>query len=96
MKEQNTITFIISSKLIPICLNIMEYDSELNKTLATYIFLQILLYDLGLVFISQTAQRFNHVIHVLEEIVIYLSQNPSEALLSHVLKCYLRLCDHPM
>jgi len=96
MQEQEAIAFILTSKLIPICLNVMENDSELNKTLATYIFLQILLYDLGLAFICQTTHRFNHVAHALEEIVISLIQNPSEVLLNYVIKCYLRLSDHPM
>jgi len=96
MQEQEAIAFILTSKLIPICLNIMEKDSELNKTLATYIFLQILLYDLGLAFICQTIHRFSHVTHVLEQIIIYLIQNPSELLLKYVIKCYLRLSDHPM
>jgi hypothetical protein len=76
--EQEVITFLLTTEIIPLCLRIMESGSELSKTVATFILQKILLDDSGLSYICQTYDRFSHVAMILVsnawwEIVMTLS-----------------------
>lgn len=63
--EQEVITFLLTTEIIPLCLRIMESGSELSKTVATFILQKILLDDSGLSYICQTYERFSHVAIIL-------------------------------
>lgn len=63
--EQEVITFLLTTEIIPLCLRIMEAGSELSKTVATFILQKILLDDSGLSYICQTYDRFSHVAIIL-------------------------------
>jgi CCR4-NOT transcription complex subunit 9 len=93
--EQDVITFLLSTEIIPLCLKIMEQGSELSKTVATFILQKILTDDTGLAYICQTYERFSHVAKVLGLMVLNLAKEPSSRLLKHVVRCYLRLSDNP-
>lgn len=93
--EQEVITFLLTTEIIPLCLRIMESGSELSKTVATFILQKILLDDSGLSYICQTYERFSHVAIILGKMVIQLAKEPSARLLKHVVRCYLRLSDNP-
>uniref|UniRef100_A0A182JCM8 CCR4-NOT transcription complex subunit 9 n=1 Tax=Anopheles atroparvus TaxID=41427 RepID=A0A182JCM8_ANOAO len=93
--EQEVITFLLTTEIIPLCLRIMEAGSELSKTVATFILQKILLDDSGLSYICHTYDRFSHVAIILGKMVISLSKEPSARLLKHVVRCYLRLSDNP-
>ncbi|XP_004226444.3 CCR4-NOT transcription complex subunit 9 [Ciona intestinalis] len=93
--EQEVITFLLTTEIIPLCLRIMESGSELSKTVATFILQKILLDDTGLAYICQTYERFSHVAMILGKMVLALSKDPSARLLKHVVRCYLRLSDNP-
>ncbi|KRT80545.1 hypothetical protein AMK59_8460, partial [Oryctes borbonicus] len=56
--EQEVITFLLTTEIIPLCLRIMESGSELSKTVATFILQKILLDDSG--------QRFGDHCHMLD------------------------------
>jgi CCR4-NOT transcription complex subunit 9 len=92
--EQDVITFLLSTEIIPLCLKIMEHGSELSKTVATFILQKILTDDTGLAYICQTYERFSHVAKVLGLMVLNLAKEPSARLLKHVVRCYLRLSDN--
>ncbi|XP_039249757.1 CCR4-NOT transcription complex subunit 9 [Styela clava] len=92
--EQEVITFLLTTEIIPLCLRIMESGSELSKTVATFILQKILLDDTGLQYICQTYERFSHVAMILGKMVMSLSKEPSARLLKHVVRCYLRLSDN--
>ncbi|XP_070490803.1 CCR4-NOT transcription complex subunit 9 [Chironomus tepperi] len=92
--EQEVITFLLTTEIIPLCLRIMESGSELSKTVATFILQKILLDDSGLSYICQTYDRFSHVAIILGKMVIGLAKEPSSRLLKHVVRCYLRLSDN--
>ncbi len=92
--EQDVITFLLSTEIIPLCLKIMEYGTELSKTVATFILQKILTDDTGLAYICQTYERFSHVAKVLGLMVLNLAKEPSSRLLKHVVRCYLRLSDN--
>ncbi|CRL07476.1 CLUMA_CG020444, isoform A [Clunio marinus] len=92
--EQEVITFLLTTEIIPLCLRIMESGSELSKTVATFILQKILLDDSGLSYICQTYDRFSHVAIILGKMVISLAKEPSSRLLKHVVRCYLRLSDN--
>jgi len=93
--DQEVITFLLSTEIIPLCLRIMESGSELSKTVATFILQKILLDETGLSYICQTYDRFSHVAMILGKMVLALSSEPSPRLLKHVVRCYLRLSDNP-
>ncbi|KAF5269247.1 hypothetical protein FQR65_LT02548 [Abscondita terminalis] len=92
--EQEVITFLLTTEIIPLCLRIMESGSELSKTVATFILQKILLDDSGLNYICQTYDRFSHVAMILGKMVLSLAKDPSARLLKHVVRCYLRLSDN--
>lgn len=63
--EEEVITFLLSTEIIPLCLGIMESGSELSKAVATFILQKILLDEKGLSYICQTFDRFSHVAIIL-------------------------------
>jgi CCR4-NOT transcription complex subunit 9 len=69
--EQEVITFLLTTEIIPLCLRIMESGSELSKTVATFILQKILLDDSGLSYICQTYDRFSHVAMILVSNALY-------------------------
>jgi len=89
--DPEVISFLLSTEIIPLCLRIMETGSELSKTVATFIVQKILLFDVGLNYICQTADRFYAVSQVLANMT---NDSPSPRLLKHIIRCYLRLADH--
>lgn len=97
--ETQVISFLLSTEIIPICLQIMETGSELSKTVATFILQKILLDETGLSYICRTFERFHHVASILGNMVTTLAREPNDAksprLLKHVVRCYLRLSDNP-
>lgn len=66
--EEEVITFLLSTEIIPLCLRIMESGTELSKTVATFILQKILLDEKGLSYICQTFERFSHVAIILVNI----------------------------
>lgn len=95
MDDTDVIAFLLSTEIIPLCLRIMETGSELSKTVATFIVQKILLEETGLNYVCATAERFFAVSTVLANMVQLLQVHPSVRLLKHVVRCYLRLADHP-
>lgn len=85
-----TITFLLTTEIIPLCLRIMETGSELSKTVAIFIVQKILLDDTGLGYICATYERFYAVGTVLSNMVIGLVETQTVRLLKHVVRCFLR------
>lgn len=94
MDDADVINFLLQTEIIPLCLRIMEAGSELSKTVATFIVQKILLDDVGLSYVCQTAERFYAVSTVLNNMVGMLVMSPSVRLLKHIVRCYLRLSDN--
>jgi CCR4-NOT transcription complex subunit 9 len=92
--EQDVISFLLSTEIIPLCLKIMENGTELSKTVATFILQKILMDETGLAYICQTYERFSHVAKVLGLMVFNLAKEQSPRLLKHVVRCFLRLSDN--
>ncbi|KAM9911389.1 hypothetical protein OXX69_003564 [Metschnikowia pulcherrima] len=103
------ISFLLTTEIVPLCLNIMEISSELSKTVAIFILQKILLDDQGLSYICTTYERFHTVATVLSKMIEQLSastqtgngndtpQNAASSsgrLLKHVVRCYMRLSDN--
>ncbi|XP_022180529.1 CCR4-NOT transcription complex subunit 9 [Myzus persicae] len=93
-EEQEVITFLLTTEIIPLCLRIMETGFELTKTLSTFILQKILMDDNGLSYICQTYDRFSHVALILGKMVLALEREPSTRLLRHVVGCYVRLSEN--
>lgn len=85
--EEEVITFLLSTEIIPLCLRIMESGSELSKTVATFILQKILLDEKGLSYICQTFERFSHVAIILVrlEIKCYFMKEKSNTISKHFL-----------
>lgn len=95
MDDSDVIDFLLSTEIIPLCLRIMETGSELSKTVATFIVQKILLDDMGLSYVCATYERFLAVSSVLTNMIAMLVEQPSQRLLKHIIRCYLRLADNP-
>lgn len=93
--SSEVVHFLLTSEIIPLCLRIMETGSELSKTVAIFIVQKILSDDMGLQFVCQTYDRFFAVASVLGAMITQLVEAHSGRLLKHVVRCYLRLSDHP-
>ena len=92
--DSHVISFLLQTEIIPLCLRIMERGTELSRTVATFILQKILLDEEGLNYICQTAERFYAVSTVLANMLSNQTRNPSERLLKHIIRCYLRLSDN--
>ncbi|ODQ66859.1 Rcd1-like protein, partial [Nadsonia fulvescens var. elongata DSM 6958] len=88
------IIFLLSTEVVPLCLTIMEFGTELSKTVAIFIIQKILMDDTGLDYICHTYERFQAVSSVLATMVGQLVEQPVSRLLKHVVRCYLRLSDN--
>lgn len=96
------INFLLTTEIVPLCLNIMEISLELSKTVAIFILQKILLDDQGLAYICTTYERFHTVASVLAKMIEQLSAvtqgsqlgNSLGRLLKHVVRCYMRLLDN--
>lgn len=53
------INFLLTTEIVPLCLNIMEISSELSKTVAIFILQKILLDDQGLNYVCTTFERLD-------------------------------------
>ncbi|CAK7898172.1 protein Caf40p [[Candida] anglica] len=67
------INFLLTTEIVPLCLNIMEISSELSKTVAIFILQKILLDDQGLSYVCTTYERFHTVSSVLAKMIDQLS-----------------------
>jgi len=90
--DVEVIRFLLSTEIIPLCLRIMETGTELAKTVATFIVQKILIFQIGLQYICATPERFYAVSTVLGNMV---NDKPPSRLLKHIIRCYMRLSDHP-
>ena len=98
------INFLLTTEIVPLCLNIMEILLELLKTVAIFILQKILLDDQGLSYVCTTYERFHTVLLVLAKMIEQLAAatvpatagalNSSGRLLKHVVRCYMRLLDN--
>lgn len=75
------INFLLTTEIVPLCLNIMEISSELSKTVAIFILQKILLDDQGLSYICTTYERFHTVASVLSKMIDQLSSTADQGLL---------------
>lgn len=90
----DVIAFLVSSKIIPLLLRIMETGSELPRTVATFTLQRILMDEGGLSHVCETFGRFSHVAVILGKLVLELASQPAPRLLKQVILCYLRLSDN--
>jgi len=93
--DDEVIAYLLTSQIIPLCLLTMDIGSEISKTVATFIVQKIMLDDTGLMYICSTRERFLSVSNVLAQMLDALVEQPSRRLLKHIIRCYLRLTDHP-
>ena len=92
--DQEVIGYLLRTEIVPLCLRIMEKGTELSKTVATFVVQKILLSDDGLNYICHTPDRFTAVVTVLRGMVTQ-TKDCTARLLRHIIRCYLRLSDHP-
>ena len=55
--ENDVINFLLTTEIVPLCLNIMDNGSELSKTVATFILQKILVDSAGLDYICAVSFR---------------------------------------
>uniref|UniRef100_A0A1I8HE11 CCR4-NOT transcription complex subunit 9 n=1 Tax=Macrostomum lignano TaxID=282301 RepID=A0A1I8HE11_9PLAT len=83
-----------TEQLVPLCLRVMDFGSELSRTVATFVVQKVLQDPAGLAYVCNTYQRFEQVAAGLAGVLVYLRVNPSARLLKHVVRCYVLLTDN--
>ncbi|ORC93846.1 cell differentiation protein [Trypanosoma theileri] len=91
--DSDVMNYLLSTEIFPLCLRIMECGTEFARTLATFIVQKLLLSNPGLEYVCHKPDRFTAVVTVLGNMVG--SKECSPRLLRHIIRCYLRLSDHP-
>lgn len=89
------VRFLLQTEIIPLCLKIMEKGNELSKTVATFILHKIMCDDDGLKYLCLTYDRFSLICNALNSMVEEIKRDPSQRLLKHIVRCYLRLSENP-
>lgn len=97
VKDEDTevTIYLLQSETIPLCLKIMEIGNEPSKTVSTFILLKVLLNEVGLHHCCNTHGPFYEIALALQEMVSSPDDRPSTRLLKCIIRCYLRLFDHP-
>eukprot|EP01026_Neomeris_dumetosa_P039468 TRINITY_DN32397_c0_g1_i12.p1 TRINITY_DN32397_c0_g1~~TRINITY_DN32397_c0_g1_i12.p1 ORF type:complete len:150 (-),score=18.85 TRINITY_DN32397_c0_g1_i12:300-749(-) len=72
----------------------MEMGTELSKTVATFIVQKIVMDNYGLEYVCSHNERFYALTAVLDNMVSMLQEQPSNRLLKHIIRVYLRLTDN--
>ena len=94
-ESQEVVRFLLQTEIIPLCLKIMEKGNELSKTVSTFILHKIMSDDDGLKYLCFTFDRFSLICATLNSMIEELKREPSQRLLKHIVKCYLRLSENP-
>ncbi|EGG14957.1 cell differentiation family [Cavenderia fasciculata] len=92
---KDVLKFLLESDISVPCLKIMEFGSELSKTVSTFIIQKLLNEDEGLNYFSNTPIRLKTIFCSLNAMVeAMLPDKMSSRLLKHIIRCYLRLSDN--
>ena len=91
--DHEVIAFLLQTEIVPLCLKIMESGTELSRTVATFVVQKVLHFDNGLHYVCATPERFVTVARVLRAMVC--TDQCTTRLLRHIIRCYLRLAEHP-
>lgn len=99
-EESETISFLINTELIVLCLRIMKKGNELSRTVATFIVQKILMDENGLHYVCQTDERLLALAQILRDIIDDIardakSDKDGQRLLRHIMRCLLRLSEDP-
>lgn len=77
---QKVIKYLLTTEIVPVCLEIMERGTELSRTVSTFIMEKILSDKLGLDYVCEMEERCSHIVIILVS-VFYLTSYPSYFLL---------------
>uniref|UniRef100_A0A9I9DIH2 Cell differentiation protein rcd1 n=1 Tax=Cucumis melo TaxID=3656 RepID=A0A9I9DIH2_CUCME len=105
VNDKEVIYFLLKTEIVPYCLRCMDVGKGLSKTsithhpkiiqVATFIVQKILMNEEGLRYCCIIADRFFAITRALETMMETLSEEPSQRLLKHIVRCYLMLSESP-
>ncbi|XP_058095157.1 uncharacterized protein LOC131240740 isoform X2 [Magnolia sinica] len=93
--DRESIRYLIETEVVPRCLLSMDFGSEISKIVATFILHKILMDDFGLQYACNTAERYLAISQTLWGMIASHSGRPGKQLLKTIIRCFLRLSDHP-
>lgn len=64
-----SISYLVKTELIVLCLRIMKKGDALSKSVATFIVFKILINNIGLKYVCSTPERFNAVAQILKDMI---------------------------
>jgi CCR4-NOT transcription complex subunit 9 len=102
-EDPETISYLINTELIVLCLRIMKKGNELSRTVATFIVQKILMDESGLLYVCQTEERLLALAQILKDIIEDIARDAKsdkdgkdgQRLLRHIIRCLLRLSENP-
>ncbi|XP_022952348.1 CCR4-NOT transcription complex subunit 9-like isoform X2 [Cucurbita moschata] len=86
--DKEVIYFLLKTEIVPYCLRCMDVGKGLSKT-------KILMDEEGLRYCCLVADRFFAITSALETMMEKISEEPSQRLLKHIVRCYLKLSESP-
>ncbi|KHJ48541.1 hypothetical protein D918_00843 [Trichuris suis] len=92
--DPEAIQHLLTTEIIPLCLNAMEVGRELSKTVAAFILQKLLLEDEGLSYVCDNCDRFFQVINTLGRVVYSMGAEPSPRLMKQIIRCYCHLAEN--
>ena len=89
--DNEIISFLIDTAIIPKLLKVMEKGSELSKKIACCIVSQIVQDDNGIKYICDAKERYSAIIQYMKKM---LKNNFNQRIINRILKVFLRLSDN--
>ncbi|XP_058751923.1 uncharacterized protein LOC131625024 [Vicia villosa] len=88
VKTKEVISFLLSSEVMPLCLQSMQIGREFSRTVVTFIVEKILSDDDGLAYVYATPDRYYAVGRALDVMLGDIENQPSPRLLKLMIPCY--------
>lgn len=103
-EDSETISYLINTELIVLCLRIMKKGNELSRTVATFIVQKILMDENGLLYVCEKEDKMFALAQILKDIIEDIAKEAKSSdkdgkdgqrLLRHIIRCLLRLSENP-
>ncbi|KMZ65230.1 putative Cell differentiation protein rcd1 [Zostera marina] len=90
----DVVCYLVTTEIVPLCLQIIEMGCELSKSVATYIVLRIIHDEIGLKYILEHPERLFIVGEVLGNLAVsIINDHQSIRLIKNIIRCFLRISE---
>ena len=84
-EQPQIIEYLLKVDIIPLCLRILKFSTEISRTVAAFIIHQILIDKVGKEYISSSKEKLNTILRVMIKVIVFLIQEYSLRLGKHII-----------